>query len=108
MKGQHGWSRDLLDERQRELFEVRVNHVEVACFGAPVNFSQQRQMRLYGVRLRPKSLRHRYKRLQVGARTRVATGKQRDVVAALDQGVRQLGDDTFGAAIALGGNSQVQ
>ena len=44
----------------------------------------------------------------VGSGPRLGTGEQRHVVAELDQGVGQVGDNPFGAAVETGRDSLIE
>ena len=103
-----GLRRDLLEEGKMDQVDVEVQDVEL---GAPLaQLVQHREMRreigLERGRIEPDGLvTHRHER---GSGARLGTGKQRHLVAELDQRVGEMGDDPFGTAVKTGRDGLVK
>ena len=98
----------LLEERKMDQVDVEMQDVELV---APlVQLVQHRQMgREVGLEragIEPDGLvAHRHER---GPGPRLGTGEQRHLVAELDQGVGEVGDDPFRAAVEAGRDRLVE
>ena len=99
---------DLLEEWKMHQVDVEVQDVELVA--SLVQLVQHREMgREIGLErggIEPDGLvSHRHER---GFGLRFGTGKQRHLVAEFDQGVGEMGDDPFGAAVKAGRDGLVE
>ena len=107
MQGRQRRFRELAHQREMEMINVKMQHVE---FGDPAAqlFQHQHMIGQRIEHLRIEAQRLFAARHQLRRGSRVATGEQRHVVALTDQLFGQIGDDPFGAAVEPGWHAFVE